>query len=239
MGVMHTLLIERHSIYTITITIKYRLIRRALRMLKNLFDAFKKKPQSPPKKETPQTDEVQERVSAQISNMTLRESINDHFDLSSVMDDLSPTKETIIKSLMENTNAEKAIYIQKRDNQWFAILMSEFVDETIQFTHNDDNAQDNQPLPTNIINFVARSSEPLILTDAMQDENIVADDYLKQNMPSSILCFPITDEKNMEGIIYLENSKMKGAFTEDHLKIIKMLVPLQTMWAKSGNNQSQ
>lgn len=209
-------------------------------MLKKWLD--KRKKNSTPETETkpPETNkEAPENVSAQISNYTLRESTNDTIDLSSVMDDLTgaatsedPTLslQTIIRTLIQNTNAEKAMYLQKTNDVWTVTLCGEYKNDSISF------AQDQQQLiPKNIINYVTRAKEPLISANAMQDENIVLDDYLTTYQPASVLCYPIVDQDQISSVFYLENSSMTGAFTQDHLKIIKMLIPLQTMWVKSRN----
>lgn len=78
-------------------------------------------------------------------------------------------------------------------------------------------------LPINILQFVVRSEEPIILSDATQSSQFSNDHYLQHHQPVSVMCAPIIGRGKIIGIIYLENNISRNAFSEKHLETIKLL----------------
>jgi PAS domain S-box-containing protein len=79
------------------------------------------------------------------------------------------------------------------------------------------------PLPTAIINYVARTKENVVLNDATREGKFALDLYIIQNQPKSILCVPFINQGKLTGILYLENNLTTGAFTSERLEVLKLL----------------
>ena len=62
-----------------------------------------------------------------------------------------------------------------------------------------------------------------MLADAPSDPQFGADPYISANKPPSILCTPILHQSKLVGLLYLENTLTKGAFTEDRIAVLNLL----------------
>jgi signal transduction histidine kinase/CheY-like chemotaxis protein/HPt (histidine-containing phosphotransfer) domain-containing protein len=80
-----------------------------------------------------------------------------------------------------------------------------------------------QGLPASIINYTARTSEPVVLDDASNSGDYVRDPYIEKNRTKSVICVPLFNQGRFTGVLYLENNLTKGAFTEERLKTLEML----------------
>jgi DNA-binding CsgD family transcriptional regulator len=70
-----------------------------------------------------------------------------------------------------------------------------------------------------VIHFVMRTREPIILDNALQSL-YASDPHIIQNKPKSILCLPLQNSDQTQGLIYLENSLTSHAFSANRLEMI-------------------
>jgi signal transduction histidine kinase/CheY-like chemotaxis protein len=84
------------------------------------------------------------------------------------------------------------------------------------------NAESHQ-LPLSVVNYVARTHDALVLSDATSDATFSSDPYIATHSPKSVLCTPILHQGKLIGILYLENNLLSGAFTPDRLEVLKLL----------------
>ncbi|NJL11404.1 MAG: hypothetical protein HC908_18090 [Calothrix sp. SM1_7_51] len=85
-------------------------------------------------------------------------------------------------------------------------------------------------IPVNLINYVSRRQEGLILNNAifeiqnskLKNQNL-QDNYIIQEQPKSLLCNPLLNQGKLTAILYLENNLISGAFTNDRLQVINLL----------------
>jgi PAS domain S-box-containing protein len=78
-------------------------------------------------------------------------------------------------------------------------------------------------LPASILNYVSRSRDKVLLDDATVPTPYSADEYFTHQRPKSVLCFPITKQTNLIGLLYLENDLATHAFTSDRLAVLELL----------------
>ncbi|OKH43055.1 PAS sensor protein [Calothrix sp. HK-06] len=85
-------------------------------------------------------------------------------------------------------------------------------------------------LPSSIIYYVARTSEYIVLDDAVnQVQNLKSqiknshDPYIVTHQPKSILCYPVLNQGQLIGVVYLENNLATHVFTPERLEIIQLL----------------
>ena len=74
-----------------------------------------------------------------------------------------------------------------------------------------------------IVNYVARTGESVVLSDAANDPQFANSPYIKVHKPKSILCFPLQHQGKLAGIIYLENNLTTEAFTSDRVELLNLL----------------
>jgi histidine kinase len=137
----------------------------------------------------------------------------------------------LMKILIENAGAEKGCLILE--------IAGKFLIEVQGFTNQDhDSHQDQvtvlQPIPIEsqdavnhvsvaIVNYVIRTCESLVLSDATQDSRFTSDRHIANHQPKSVLCAPLINQGKLTGIIYLENNLTTDAFSTDRLEVIQLL----------------
>ena len=78
-------------------------------------------------------------------------------------------------------------------------------------------------MPNSLINYVVRTREDVILTDATREGIFTTDVYIIENKPKSILCTPIIYQGQLFGVLYLQNHLAVGAFTSQRLEVLRVL----------------
>ncbi|MBF0103149.1 MAG: response regulator, partial [Desulfobacterales bacterium] len=78
-------------------------------------------------------------------------------------------------------------------------------------------------LPLSLINYVAKTHENVVLRDPVKEGMFIADEYIIQHQPKSIICTPILHKSQLVGIVYIENNLVTDAFTKDRLEVLKIL----------------
>lgn len=162
-------------------------------------------------------------------------------DLSSVMKasqtiageiQLKSLLEKMMKILLENAGAERGFFILKSDSRWSLIAerdtnldrTSIYSDEPIGLQFNDIGSSSYRSIfSLQIIGYVARTKDVVILGDAKEENRFIDDPYFKEKDPKSILCYPILHHGEEVGIVYLENNLTSYAFTPGRVEILKML----------------
>ncbi len=133
---------------------------------------------------------------------------------------LSKLLEKIMRIMIENAGAERGLLVLKQEDSW--VIEAEGLLDAKEVT-----ILQSIPLignlPVSIINYVIRTSKPIVLTNALQEGIYTEDSYIRQQQLKSILCSPILHQGKLIGLLYLENNLMEGAFTEARLKIVDML----------------
>jgi GAF domain-containing protein len=81
-----------------------------------------------------------------------------------------------------------------------------------------------QDLAASVVRHVARSGEPVVLSDAARADYFAADPYVLRSRPRSLLCMAVAHAGRRAGIVYLENNAARGAFARDRLEPLGVLV---------------
>nr|WP_243278164.1 AAA family ATPase [Clostridium yunnanense] len=128
----------------------------------------------------------------------------------------------LIKSIVENIGAEKAVFIMKKSDSFIIKGIKESSEEKITIFQ-DMTLSEYENLPLSIINYVSRTSESIILENSIASKSFCRDKYIMEQKPKSVLCFPLINQKDLKGLIYLENNLITGAFTSRRLKTLELL----------------
>ncbi|NJN67571.1 MAG: AAA family ATPase [Chloroflexaceae bacterium] len=130
----------------------------------------------------------------------------------------------MMRVLIENAGAERGVLILDKAGQW--VIEAEGTvdrdDVTVSQSLPLEEGQDTL-VPTTIINYVARTRQVVVLSDASEEGQFPLDAYLTARSPRSILCAPLLNQGKLIGVLYLENNLTTGAFTEDRLEVLKVL----------------
>ena len=81
-------------------------------------------------------------------------------------------------------------------------------------------------LPQAVIRYSARTRETVLLHDAAESPLFVADADVRARAGTSMLCVPLLRQGRMLGVLYVENAKVAGAFTDDRIEVLRLLSTL-------------
>ncbi|HBL60650.1 MAG TPA: hypothetical protein DDZ80_20015, partial [Cyanobacteria bacterium UBA8803] len=130
--------------------------------------------------------------------------------------------ENLMKILIENAGAQVCYLILETEGK-LLIEAAGAVDGARIAVLQSIPIESSQEVSPTIINYVARTSESVVLHDATNEGNFTNAPYIKQHQPKSILCVPLINQGKLISIVYLENNLTTGAFTPDRLEVIKIL----------------
>ncbi len=128
----------------------------------------------------------------------------------------------LMKILLENAGAQKGVFILEQDNQ-LVIEASSAIEQDEVAVRQSIPVETSGLLPVSVVNYVARSLEDVVLSDAAHEGRFTTDPYIIQHQPLSILCTPIRGQGQLIGILYLENNLTNSAFTSERLEVLRML----------------
>jgi transcriptional regulator with GAF, ATPase, and Fis domain len=75
-------------------------------------------------------------------------------------------------------------------------------------------------LSDSIVAKVVRSKQPVIISDAMQDDEFSAARSVLSLKVTSVICLPLLERGNLLGVIYLGNSSVVNLFTPETLEVL-------------------
>ncbi|KST68037.1 trifunctional serine/threonine-protein kinase/ATP-binding protein/sensor histidine kinase [Mastigocoleus testarum] len=127
----------------------------------------------------------------------------------------------LMQVVMENAGALKSALILLKDSTAIlkALATPERGVELVNIPY-----QESTDIPTTVLNNVKRSLKIVVLDDAIQQNDFLADSYLRQQQPKSLLCMPILNQSKLIGLLYLENKLTTGAFTRDRVSVLNLLI---------------
>ncbi|MGE5627363.1 MAG: AAA family ATPase [Solirubrobacterales bacterium] len=129
----------------------------------------------------------------------------------------------IIKTVIENSGAQKACILLKWEQEWRIEAERQPGSSETEVLQSIPLREREGLLPTSVINFCIRTGECLVLRDAANMGKFCKDPYVQQNQTKSLLCMPILNQGTKEGILYLENNLSADVFTKEHLNILQLL----------------
>jgi GAF domain-containing protein len=71
--------------------------------------------------------------------------------------------------------------------------------------------------PESVLRYVIRTEEGVVLDDAAAKNQFSDDDYMRSRRVRSIVCFPLITQRELVGVLYLENNLAPRAFAPDRL----------------------
>ncbi|MFN6462929.1 MAG: AAA family ATPase [Nostoc sp. DedVER02] len=155
------------------------------------------------------------------------------FDLAAVMKasqailseiELDNLLRSLMKILIENAGAQTGFLILENSGKWVIEASGELNEgENIYATQVLQSIPIRNHLPESIINYVIRTHESVILSDATRESNFINEPYIQHYQPQSILCLPLLNQNRLVGVLYLENRLAAGAFTAERTQVLNLL----------------
>ncbi len=127
----------------------------------------------------------------------------------------------LMKILRENAGAEKGVLLLTTDNK--LMTKAEATLDCEEVVVQERQINEREDLPLTVINYVERSHQDAVLSNACTEERFTTDPYIVETQLKSVLCTPIISGGKLIGILYLENNLTTGAFTRERLEILRLL----------------
>lgn len=159
------------------------------------------------------------------------ESASDSLDLATVMKAsqalsgeivLSKLLAKLMKIMLENAGAQMGYLILEKSGE-LLIEASGAVDKDDVTLLQGIPVSTSQQLPISLINYVARTQENIVLSNATREGTFTTDTYILTHQPKSVLCTPLIHQGKLSGLLYLENNLTTAAFTPDRLEVLQLL----------------
>jgi predicted ATPase/GAF domain-containing protein len=135
---------------------------------------------------------------------------------------LDKVLERLMRIVLENAGAQKGLIVLERDQKWVIAASDSSVGKPAAAGF-DVPVESSTELPASIVQYVARTQEPVVLPDAAADARFASDPYIVANSTKSVLCIAMTHQHRVIGILYLENNVTKDAFTPSRLEVLRLL----------------
>jgi predicted ATPase/class 3 adenylate cyclase len=136
-----------------------------------------------------------------------------------VLDDLLSK---LMKIVIENAGAQNGYFLLEQSDTW-KIMVGRNINDNDGKPFQIVNLIGNQLLPENVVNYVIRTKQDLVFYD-IQKETVFSRDPVSIKLKlNSVLCIPILNQGKLIGILYLENSLNSGVFTDERVRLIKLL----------------
>ncbi|SKB11702.1 Multi-sensor signal transduction multi-kinase [Planktothrix sp. PCC 11201] len=128
---------------------------------------------------------------------------------------------TLLEIVIANAGASKCVLLIKQDQalKLVGLVESEKSPQLLSSVP----LELSPDIPISLVNNVKRTLQPLVLADARIRADFAADFYIKKHQPISILCIPIINQRQLIGILYLENNLTVGAFTSDRVEVLNLI----------------
>ena len=128
----------------------------------------------------------------------------------------------LMSLMIETAGAEKGSLILTKNND-LVIEARTSITTGEEFELSTIRIEDSEELSLAVVNYVARTKEPVILDDAGTANAFVNDDYMLRKRPRSVFCLPIMRRGQLSGILYMENNQTIGAFTPERVEVMGVL----------------
>ena len=127
----------------------------------------------------------------------------------------------MMEIIMENAGALRGAFAEKVEDDFrldvlFSVDNNEFVREDVS----DDESQ----ICVAALRYVLRTGEILVLDDAQNVGEFVEDENVRTLGIISLLCIPVFRKDAILGALYLENNRMKGAFTGERIETLRIIM---------------
>ena len=129
----------------------------------------------------------------------------------------------LMRIVIENAGAQTGYLISVREEKFALVAETHVVGQEVGVQLHQEANLLALTLPESILNYVRRSAEPVLLTDATAPHVYASDPYFSQHKPKSVLCLPILRQAALFGLLYLENNLVAHAFTPERVTVLELL----------------
>ena len=174
---------------------------------------------------------LSQQIAPSMEAITARQPTSTLLDLESVMKAsnilsgeivLSRLLKKMMHTVIENAGATRGLLLLEKDGQW-VIEAEGFFDVDDVTILQSLSIKECELVPATLIQYIARTQENVVLTDATQKGDFNQDACIIKHHSKSVLGMPLINQGKLTGILYLENNLTEGAFTPLRLEVLTLL----------------
>jgi PAS domain S-box-containing protein len=130
--------------------------------------------------------------------------------------------EQLMKIAIENAGADRGLLILPSGKEYLIQAEARATGDRIGVTMRQEPiARTN--CPESLVRYVIRTRESVILDDASMPNLFSGDDYRCDRRLKSILCLPLIKQRELTGVLLLENTLTSYAFTPARIAVLELL----------------
>jgi PAS domain S-box-containing protein len=130
--------------------------------------------------------------------------------------------ERLMTIAIENAGAERSLLILPSGDEYRIEAEAQAIGDQIEVTMRQEPITQ-ITCPESLVRYVIRTQESVILDDASKPNLFSANDYLRHRQSKSILCMPLIKQRELAGVLLLENTLTTQAFTPSRIAVLELL----------------
>jgi signal transduction histidine kinase len=130
--------------------------------------------------------------------------------------------ETLLVIALEQAGAERGLMISPRGLEQEIKAEAKSVGDRVA-VHFHQSLVTPSVLPLSLLRQVIRTQEKVLLSDASMENKFSADEYFAKKHPRSVLCLPLVKQRELIGVLYLENSLAPDVFGPSGLAALELI----------------
>jgi PAS domain S-box-containing protein len=123
---------------------------------------------------------------------------------------------------IENAGADRGLLILPAGDEYLVQAEARATGDQVEVTLRQEPIS-RITCPESLVRYVIRTQESVILDDASKPNLFSADDYLRDRQSKSMLCMPLIKQRELTGILLLENALTSHAFTAGRIAVLELL----------------
>ncbi len=123
---------------------------------------------------------------------------------------------------IENAGADRGLLILPSEHEYLIQAEARATGDRVEVTMRQEPIT-RITCPESLVRYVIRTRESVILDDASKPNLFSGDDYLGGRQSKSILCLPLIKQRELTGILLLENALTSHAFTPARIAVLEQL----------------
>jgi PAS domain S-box-containing protein len=164
------------------------------------------------------TGVIFDQISGDLDLMTIlktSQAVAGEIELDSLLD-------ILMTSAIENSGAQQGFLLLQEGNQWVIAAQAD-LDKSVSQAENSVPITESDLLSDDIVHYVARTQDTVLLDDASQSGGFVDDPYFQRHEVKSLLCTPLVNQGKTSAILYLQNDLAPGVFTPERVSLLQLL----------------
>jgi histidine kinase len=130
--------------------------------------------------------------------------------------------QSLLRLAVEAAGAQRGLLFLYQEKDW-SVICEGVVRQEIELQLLDTPLASYMECPKKLLGYVRRTREEVVLSDASEKGVFTGDPYIKRRSSKSILCLPVKHQNEPKAILYLENELSPGAFSRQHLDLLRLL----------------